>query len=76
MNKNIVSREVDLVNPPPLTEQQRAEIAHLKARQGQGIDYSDIPPLDDDFWKNAVRNPFYRTVKQTATNRDDSGVLA
>jgi len=76
MNKNLVSHEVDLLNPPPLTDQQRAEIAHLKARQGQGIDYSEIPPLDDGFWKTAVRNPFCKPVKPTATIRVDSDVLS
>jgi hypothetical protein len=27
------------------------------------IDTSDIPPLTEDFFRTAVRNPFYRRVK-------------
>jgi len=40
------------------------------------IDYSDIPPLDEEFWRRAVRNPFYRPVKSQLTVRLDSDVLA
>ena len=40
------------------------------------IDFSDIPPLDDAFWKNAVRNPFYKPTKTSTTVRVDSDVLA
>ena len=36
------------------------------------IDYSDIPPLDDAFWKKAVRNPFYKPTKTATTVRVDS----
>ena len=39
------------------------------------IDYSDIPPLDDAFWKNAVRSPFYKPTKTHASVRLDSDVL-
>jgi uncharacterized protein (DUF4415 family) len=40
------------------------------------VDYSDIPPLTERFWKNAVRNPFYRPVKQQLTVRLDADVIA
>ena len=40
------------------------------------IDFSDIPPLTGSFWKNAVRNPFYRPVKQQLTVRLDADVVA
>jgi hypothetical protein len=39
------------------------------------IDTSDIPPLPETFWQNAVRNPFYRPVKQRVTVRMDADVL-
>jgi len=32
----------------------------LAERPDSEIDYSDIPPLDEKFWQNAVPNPFYR----------------
>ena len=40
------------------------------------IDDSDIPLLDDAFWKNAVRNPFYKPTKTSTKVRVDSDVLA
>jgi uncharacterized protein (DUF4415 family) len=40
------------------------------------IDYFDIPPLKDRFWKHAVRNPFYRPVKRQVTVRLDADVVA
>jgi len=42
----------------------------------EAIDTSDIPPLTDEFWKNAVRNPFYKPTKTSTTVRIDSDVLA
>ncbi len=47
----------------------------LGAKADGEIDYSDIPPLEDDFWKQAVRNPFYRPTKTSTTVRIDSDVL-
>lgn len=75
MNK-IVRREVDLNNLPPLTEAQKAELKALTERPDSEIDYSDIPPLDDAFWKNAIPNPFYKPTKTSTTVRVDSDVLA
>lgn len=60
---------------PPMTEERKAELKALMQRPDREIDYSDIPPLDDAFWKNAVRNPFYRPVKESTTVRVDSDVL-
>ncbi len=76
MNKTKTVRyEVDLSNLPPLTKERKAEIKALAAMPGSEIDYSDIPPLDDSFWKNAVRNPFYKPTKTSTTVRVDSDVL-
>jgi uncharacterized protein (DUF4415 family) len=41
-----------------------------------GIDLSDIAPLEKAFFEQAVRNPFYRPVKQSTTVRLDADVLA
>jgi uncharacterized protein (DUF4415 family) len=68
--------EVDLNNLPPLTDKQKAELKALSAMPDNEIDHSDIPQLDDAFWKNAVRNPFYRPTKTSTTVRVDSDVLA
>jgi uncharacterized protein (DUF4415 family) len=66
MNK-ITKFQVDLGSLPPLTQEQKRELA---------IDVSDIPPLTDDFWKKAVKNPFYKPVKLATTVRVDADVLA
>jgi uncharacterized protein (DUF4415 family) len=60
----------------PLTPQQRRDIAALAAKPDSEIDFSDIPRLTDDFFKNAVRNPFYRPVKRQLTVRLDADVVA
>ena len=70
-----VRYKVDLNNLPPLTDQQKAELKALSEMPDSAIDYSDIPPLDDAFWKNAVRNPFYKPTKTSTTVRVDSDVL-
>lgn len=61
---------------PPLTEERKAELKALAEMPDSEIDYSDIPPLDDAFWKNAVRNPFYKPTKTSTTVRVDADVLA
>lgn len=76
MKTRLVSRYVDLANPPPLTEAQKAKLEALAAIPDEAIDYSDIPPLTEAFWENAVRNPFYRPTKTSTTVRIDSDVLA
>ena len=60
----------------PLTANQRRRIAHLAAMPDAKIDYSDISPLKEGFWKRAVRNPFYRPVKRQLTVRLDADVVA
>ncbi len=42
----------------------------------ESIDYSDIPPLDEGFWKNAIRNPYYKPVKKQLTVRLDADLIA
>ena len=71
-----VTYEADLSNLPPLTQAQRAELKALSEMQDSEIDTSDIAPLDDAFWKNAVQNPFYKPTKTSTTVRVDSDVLA
>ena len=57
MKKKLVQYEIDLAHPPALTEAQKAEIALLKAAPESAIDYSEIPPLDDAFWKTRYAIP-------------------
>ena len=76
MKETIVRYAVDLNNPPPLSEEQKAGLKALAEMPDSEIDFSDIPPLDEKFWKNAVRNPFYRPVKTSTTVRLDADVMA
>jgi uncharacterized protein (DUF4415 family) len=76
MSKKLVKRKIDLANPPPLTKKQKAELAALAAQPDNAIDTSDIPPLTEEFWKNAVRGKFYKPTKTSTTVRIDSDVLA
>jgi uncharacterized protein (DUF4415 family) len=76
MSKKSVRRDIDLSNLPPLTDVQKGELAALRARPDAEIDYSDIPPLSEEFWKDAVRGRFYKPIKTSTTVRIDSDVLA
>jgi uncharacterized protein (DUF4415 family) len=71
-----MKRIIKKTSSSPLTVRQRKEIAALAAQPDSTIDYSDIPPLRDSFWKNAVRNPFYRPVKCQLTVRLDADVVS
>jgi len=36
----------------------------LEQMLDEDIDFSDIPELTEKFWRNAVRNPFYRKINK------------
>jgi uncharacterized protein (DUF4415 family) len=75
MSRKTVKHDMDLANLPPLTAKQEAELKALAAKPDSAIDHGDIPPLDDAFWRNAVRNPVYRPTKTSTTVRLDTDVL-
>lgn len=74
--KNIVRSQGKTATAALLDADLRAELDALRARPEDAIDTSDIPPLDEAFWCNAVRNPFYKPVKAQLTVRIDADVLA
>lgn len=76
MSRKNVKYEVDLAALPPLSEKQRAELSALAARPDSAIDYSDIPPLAEEFWTNAAHGMFYKPIKTSTTVRIDADVLA
>jgi uncharacterized protein (DUF4415 family) len=76
MSKKLVKRTVDLANLPSLTKRQKADLANLSARPDSEIDFSDISPLTENFWRNAVRGKYYKPTKTSTTVRIDSDVLA
>jgi uncharacterized protein (DUF4415 family) len=59
-----------------MTPAVKRRLAKLAERPDSKIDLSDVPELNESFWKNAIRNPFYRPVKQQLTVRLDSDVVA
>ena len=65
-SNTVVTYTVDLANLPLLTDRQKAELAALATRPDELIDYSDIPPLGDEFWESAVRNPFCKPHKRNS----------
>jgi uncharacterized protein (DUF4415 family) len=69
------ARVVRVRSSNPLTPDQERRVAEL-AESTAPIDYSDIPPLDHEFWRRADRNSFYRPVKSQLTVRLESDVLA
>ncbi len=59
-----------------LSAKQERELKKLADRPDSEIDFSDIPELTEKFWRNAVRNPFYRPVQKQVTLRLDADVIA
>ncbi len=79
MKNKLVTSDFDINNPPPLTAEQRAELARIAAISDEDIDVSDIPPLPEEFWTNATRfrdRQLYRPVKRQVTLRLDADVIA
>jgi uncharacterized protein (DUF4415 family) len=58
-----------------MTDARRRRLRKLAERPDSEIDFSDIPELTDDFWKNAVQGKFYRPVKKQLTVRLDADVI-
>jgi uncharacterized protein (DUF4415 family) len=59
-----------------LTAASKRRLEKLSRRADDKIDTSDIPELTETFWRNAVRNPFYRPVKRQLTLRLDADIIA
>jgi uncharacterized protein (DUF4415 family) len=75
MSNDVVTFEFDPAHPPKLNDAQREELARLAAMPDEDIDFSDIPPLTEKFWTNAVRGKFYRPVKKQVTLRLDADLI-
>ena len=71
----IVSYKVDLNKPAVIAEEKKARLEALVERPECETNFSDIPELDESFWKNAVQNPFYKPTKQVTTVRIDADVM-
>jgi uncharacterized protein (DUF4415 family) len=60
----------------PLSAKAKKQLSVLAAMPDEAIDYTDIPRLGEEFWKNAICNPYYKPVKTQVTVRLDSDVVA
>lgn len=60
---------------PPITPEERRELLALSEANTDPIDFSDIPPLPEDAFKNAVRGRLYRPTKEQVTLRIDTPTL-
>ena len=58
------------------TAGRKRRLERLSRRPDNEINTSDIPELTEKFWQNAVRNPFYRPLKQQLTLRLDADIIA
>ena len=58
-----------------MTPARKRRLTKLAKQLDNEIDYSDSPQLTEEFWRNAVRNPFYRPVKKQITLRLDADVI-
>ncbi len=76
MNKKMVTYEIDLANLPPLIDEQIAELKALGEKPDGEIDFSDIPRLTPEFFKEAMRNPYFKPIKKSTTVRIDADILA
>jgi len=59
-----------------LSAKRKRRLEKLTRRPDNQIDTSDLPELTEKFWQDAVRNPFYRPVKQQLTLRLDADIIA
>jgi uncharacterized protein (DUF4415 family) len=71
MTKNVKKSPSDSL----LTAGRIRRLEKLSRRPDDEIDTSDIPELTEKFWRKAVRNPFYRPVKQQLTLRLDADII-
>ncbi len=72
--KNSV-RNVQYSVLPPLTEEQKAQIASLRVMPEGEIDYGDAPALSDEQWGTALQGRFYKPMKVSKTVRIDADIL-
>jgi uncharacterized protein (DUF4415 family) len=54
---NTVKRTLDLKNPSPLTDVQKARLTTVAVMPNEQIDYTDAPHLPDAVWAKAGELP-------------------
>ena len=71
----IIRYKHNLDDLPELSAAQKDELDALAKRPDSEIDFSDIPELDENFWQNAIQNPYYKPLKKSTTVRIDADVM-
>ena len=71
----IIRYKHNLDDLPKLSAAQKDELEALAKRPDSEIDLSDIPELDENFWQNAIQNPYYKPLKKSTTVRIDADVM-
>jgi uncharacterized protein (DUF4415 family) len=61
--------------PGPLTTEQIERMNALAGLPDSEIDFSDIPELDEEFFRNAKRGTMHRLLKKQTTLRLDADIL-
>ncbi len=67
--------QFDIDLSAPLSLRQQAELDALEARPESEIDYSDIPELTDEFFEDAIRNPYMNPDQKLTSAMVDNDVL-
>lgn len=77
----VIRTKLDLNDPPPLTAEEREELARLDEMRDEDIDTSDIPELGARFWSEGERGSDPTPGRQSGSarfafeiQRDASGV--
>lgn len=71
-----MTKIVKILSDRRLTAVRKRRLEKLSRQPDNQIDTSDIPELTERFWKQAIRNPFYRPLKLQLTLRLDADVIA
>ncbi len=71
----IIRYKHNLDDLPELSAAQKDDLEVLAKRPDSEIDFSDIPELDENFWQNAIQNPYYKPLKKSTTVRIDADVM-
>lgn len=67
---NTVKLTLDLANPPPLTNEQKARLAALSALPDSQIDTSDAPFRPDAVWVKAADSPHGKKLVSLRLDED------
>jgi hypothetical protein len=64
MAEKKVIYKTDFSDMPELTEEEKEALKALADLSEEDINTSDVPPLDESFWKTAERGKFSEQVKK------------